>query len=55
MRKYAIVLIPILAAIVTPPDVVSQAVLFSVIYGLREVSIQLVRRIEKKRDEELRA
>ena len=55
VRKYAIVLILILAAIVTPPDVVSQAVLFSVIYGLYEVSIQLVRRIEKKRDEELRA
>ena len=55
VRKYAIVLILILAAIVTPPDVVSQAVLFSVIYGLYEVSIQLVRRIERKRDEELRA
>ena len=55
VRKYAIVLILSLAAIVTPPDVVSQAVLFSVIYGLYEVSIQLVRRIEKKRDEELRA
>lgn len=55
VRKYAIVLILILAAIVTPPDVVSQAVLFTVIYGLYEVSIQLVRRIEKKRDEELRA
>ena len=55
VRKFAIVLILILAAIVTPPDVVSQAVLFSVIYGLYEVSIQLVRRIEKKRDEELRA
>ena len=55
VRKYAIVLILILAAIVTPPDVVSQAVLFSVIYGLYEVSIQQDRRIEKKRDEELRA
>ena len=55
VRIYAIVLILILAAIVTPPDVVSQAVLFSVIYGLYEVSIQLVRRIERKRDEELRA
>ncbi len=55
VRKYAIVLILVLAAIVTPPDVVSQAVLFTVIYGLYEVSIQLVRRIEKKRNEELRA
>ena len=55
VRKYAIVLILVLAAIVTPPDVVSQAVLFTVIYGLYEVSIQLVRRIEKKRNEELRS
>lgn len=55
VRKYAIVLILVLAAIVTPPDVVSQAVLFTVVYGLYEISIQLVRRIEKKRNEELRA
>ena len=55
VRKYAIVLILILSAIVTPPDVVSQVVLFTVVYGLYEISIQLVRRIEKKRDEELRA
>ena len=55
MRKYAIVGILVLAAIVTPPDVISQVVLFSVIYGLYEISIQLVRRIEKKREAELRA
>lgn len=55
MRKYAIVLILILSAVVTPPDVVSQIVLFTVVYGLYEISIQLVRRIERKRDEELRA
>ena len=55
VRKYAIVAILILAAIVTPPDVVSQVVLFSVIYGLYEISIQLVRRIETKREAELRA
>lgn len=55
VRKYAVVGILVMAAIVTPPDVVSQAVLFSVIYGLYEVSIQLVKRIERKRDAELRA
>ena len=49
VRRYAIVVILILAAIVTPPDVVSQIVLFVVIYGLYEVSIQLVARIERKR------
>ncbi|HMQ41815.1 MAG TPA: twin-arginine translocase subunit TatC [Paracoccus sp. (in: a-proteobacteria)] len=55
MRKYAIVLILILAAVVTPPDVISQVVLFTVVYGLYEISIQLVRRIERRRNEELRA
>nr|WP_090520200.1 twin-arginine translocase subunit TatC [Paracoccus isoporae] len=55
MRKYALLLILVLAAIVTPPDVVSQVVLFTVVYGLYEISIQLVRRIERRRDEELRA
>ena len=52
VRRYAIVVILVMAAIVTPPDVISQAVLFAVIYGLYEVSIQLVARIERKRDRE---
>ncbi len=50
VRRYAVIVILILAAMVTPPDVISQAVLFTVIYGLYEVSIQLVRRIERKRE-----
>ncbi len=50
VRRYAIVVILVLAAMITPPDVISQVVLFSVIYGLYEVSIFLVRRIEKKRE-----
>nr|WP_237168596.1 twin-arginine translocase subunit TatC [Paracoccus shandongensis] len=54
-RRYAVVVILVLAACLTPPDVGSQLVLFSVIYGLYEISIQIVRRIEKKRDAELRA
>lgn len=49
VRRYAIIVILVLAAMVTPPDVISQIVLFSVIYGLYEVSIILVRRIERKR------
>ncbi|MDS9467768.1 twin-arginine translocase subunit TatC [Paracoccus sp. MBLB3053] len=49
MRRYAVLVILVMAAVVTPPDVVSQVVLFTVIYGLYEISIQLVRRIEKKR------
>lgn len=55
VRRYAVVAILVLAAVATPPDVVSQVVLFTVVYGLYEVSIQLVRRIEKKREAELRA
>ena len=54
-RRYAIVIILTLAACLTPPDVGSQLVLFSVIYGLYEISIQIVRQIEKKREKELRA
>lgn len=49
VRKYAVVIILIVAAIATPPDVVSQLTLFSVVYGLYEVSIQLVARIERQR------
>lgn len=55
VRKYAVVGILILAAIATPPDVVSQIILFSVVYGLYEVSIQLVARVERARIERLKA
>lgn len=55
IRKYAVLGILVLAALVTPPDVISQVVLFVVVYGLYEISIQLVRRIERKREAELRA
>ncbi|MBT8455424.1 MAG: twin-arginine translocase subunit TatC [Alphaproteobacteria bacterium] len=54
MRKYAVVGILVLAALVTPPDVITQVILFVAVYGLYEISIQLVKRIEKKRTEELR-
>lgn len=55
VRKYAVVAILVLAALVTPPDVITQAILFVVVYGLYEISIQLVRRVERKREAELRA
>jgi len=55
MRKYAIVIILIVAAIVTPPDVMSQLILFFAVYPLYEISIFLIRRIEKRREAELRA
>ena len=53
-RKYAVVGILTVAAIATPPDVVSQVILFSIIYGLYEISIQLVARMERLRLIELR-
>ncbi|MHA7828562.1 MAG: twin-arginine translocase subunit TatC [Roseovarius sp.] len=55
MRKYAVVGILLLAALVTPPDVITQVILFVVVYGLYEVSIWLVRRVERKREARLRA
>ncbi|WP_417208290.1 twin-arginine translocase subunit TatC [Antarctobacter sp.] len=55
VRKYAMVAILVLAAVVTPPDVVTQLILFVVVYGLYEVSIFLVGRVEKKREADLRA
>ncbi len=54
VRKYAVVGILVLAAVVTPPDVITQVILFVVVYGLYEISIQLVRLVEKKREEKLR-
>ncbi len=54
-RKYAVVLILILAALMTPPDIMSQLILFAAVYPLYEVSIFLIRRIEKRREAELRA
>ena len=55
VRKYAVVGILVLAALVTPPDVITQIILFVVVYGLYEMSISLVGRVEKKREEQLRS
>ena len=54
VRKYAVVGILVLAALVTPPDVITQLILFTVVYGLYEVSIQLVKMVERKREKQLR-
>lgn len=53
-RKYAIVGILVLAALVTPPDVVTQIILFVVVYGLYEISIWLVKGVERRREQQLR-
>ena len=54
-RKWAVVGILVLAAVVTPPDVVSQIVLFVAVYGLYEISVILVGRVERKRIAQLKA
>jgi sec-independent protein translocase protein TatC len=55
MRKYAVVLILIVAAIVTPPDAFSQVMLFAAIYPLYEASIFLIARFERDREAQMRA
>ncbi|MEL7215149.1 MAG: twin-arginine translocase subunit TatC [Pseudomonadota bacterium] len=54
VRKYAMVGILVLAALVTPPDVITQIILFTVVYGLYEVSIWLVAAVDRKRETKLR-
>ena len=54
VRKYAMIGILVLAALVTPPDVITQVILFTVVYGLYEVSIFLVRRVKVRRGQRRR-
>ncbi len=55
MRKYAVVAILTLAAVITPPDVITQVILFTVVYLLYEISIFLVANVERRREARLRA
>ena len=54
VRKYAVVGILTLAAVVTPPDVITQVILFVAVYGLYEISILLVARVDRDREAKLR-
>jgi sec-independent protein translocase protein TatC len=54
-RKYAVVGILTVAALVTPPDVATQVILFTVVYSLYEMSIFLVAYVEKQKDAAARA
>ena len=54
-RRYAILIIVVLAALVTPPDMMSQLILFAAVYPLYEISILLVRRMERTKEAALRA
>lgn len=49
-RRYAFVAILIVAAIITPPDVVSQTIVALPLYGLYEVSILVARREQRRRE-----
>jgi sec-independent protein translocase protein TatC len=48
-RRYAVVILLTIAAFITPPDILSQVLLFIPLYALYEVSILLGRFIEKRR------
>ena len=50
-RKYVILVIAVLAAILTPPDVVSQIMLMVPMIALYELSVQIIRLIKPKSEE----
>jgi sec-independent protein translocase protein TatC len=52
-RKYAIVVIFVVAAVLTPPDVISQIMLAIPILVLYEISILICKSVTKKREKEL--
>ena len=54
-RKYAVVAILSVAAVATPPDVMSQLIMFFAVYPLYELSIWLIAGFESKREAEARA
>lgn len=51
-RRHAIVVILIIAAIITPPDVVSQTMVAIPLYLLYEISILVVASVQRKREKE---
>lgn len=48
-RRYAVVILLGIAAVITPPDILSQVLLFMPLYALYELSIIIARSIEKQR------
>jgi len=49
-RRWAIIVILIIAAAITPPDVVSQTIMFIPLYGLFEFSIFIAALVKRKKD-----
>jgi sec-independent protein translocase protein TatC len=54
-RRHAIVVILIIAAIITPPDVVSQMLVATPLFILYEISILVVARVKRQRDQKMDA
>ena len=52
-RKYMFVIVLVLSAIITPPDVFSQILVCIPLIGLYEISIKISQRVYKKREAEL--
>jgi sec-independent protein translocase protein TatC len=48
-RRYAVVILLTIAAFITPPDILSQILLFIPLYALYEISILIGRWVEKRR------
>jgi len=53
-RRHAIVVILIVAAVITPPDVVSQTLVAIPLFVLYEVSIMVVAGVQRRRDRDLK-
>lgn len=53
-RKVAFVVILVVSAIITPPDVMTQIMITIPLYGLYELSIKVVARVEKQMEEKLK-
>ena len=51
-RRHAIVLILVLAAFITPPDIVTQFLIGIPLFFLYEISILIAKRMEEKRKKE---
>jgi len=52
-RKFMLVIVLVLSAIITPPDIFSQVLVCIPLIGLYEVSIRISARVQKQRDAEL--
>lgn len=48
-RKHAFVVILIVAAIATPPDIISQVILTIPLYSLFEIGVYIIKRVEKQK------